>query len=329
MNEYETKASNKKHENGNLIKDNSKNILIYEDKNKNFKENNALVPNEENDINPINKDINMVEKNLHKFFNEDLIKALNNDFIASEEKNDSSDFINNNGYNSGSSELSSKENSLESNNKYIKELKNVNNTNLEQSLNSFNLDKIPNNLYVNIDNVNNKVNNENINNINININKIIKEENINNEDIKNKIKILNDPLFAPILIDNKIEEIKEKEYNKREKMIKNIENKINNSLIKNKYDDDVEPVIMVSIINNEEEKTKFPPEVRIGDWICLYCKNLNFSFRIKCNRCGLLRKSSSNLLKRKIYYNKFHNVEYNINDIKNNQCKNLNMNNNI
>jgi hypothetical protein len=157
MNEYETKASNKKHENGNLIKDNSKNILIYEDKNKNFKENNALVPNEENDINPINKDINMVEKNLHKFFNEDLIKALNNDFIASEEKNDSSDFINNNGYNSGSSELSSKENSLQSNNKYIKDLKNVNNTNLERSLNSFNLDKIPNNLYVNIDNVNNKL----------------------------------------------------------------------------------------------------------------------------------------------------------------------------
>ena len=312
MNEYETKASNKKHENGNLIKDNSKNILIYEDKNKDFKENNALVPNEENDINPINKDINMVEKNLHKFFNEDLIKALNNDFIASEEKNDSSDFINNNGYNSGSSELSSKENSLESNNKYIKDLKNVNNTNLEQSLNSFNLDKIPNNLYVNIDNVNNKVNNENnnnINNIDININKIIKEENINNEDIKNKIKILNDPLFAPIMIDNQIEEIKEKEYNKREKIIKNIENKINNSLIKNKYDDDVEPVIMVSIINNQEEKTKFPPEVRIGDWICLYCKNLNFSFRIKCNRCGLLRKSSSNLLKRKIYYNKYNNLE--------------------
>ena len=309
MNEYETKASNKKHENGNLIKDNSKNILIYEDKNKNFKENNALVPNEENDINPINKDINMVEKNLHKFFNEDLIKALNNDFIASEEKNDSSDFINNNGYNSGSSELSSKENSLQSNNKYIKDLKNVNNTNLERSLNSFNLDKIPNNLYVNTDNVNNKVNNENNNNINININKIIKEENINNEDIKNKIKILNDPLFAPIMIDNQIEEIKEKEYKKREKIIKNIENKINNSLIKNKYDDDVEPVIMVSIINNQEEKTKFPPEVRIGDWICLYCKNLNFSFRIKCNRCGLLRKSSSNLLKRKIYYNKYNNLE--------------------
>jgi len=309
MNEYETKASNKKHENGNLIKDNSKNILIYEDKNKDFKENNALVPNEENDINPINKDINMVEKNLHKFFNEDLIKALNNDFIASEEKNDSSDFINNNGYNSGSSELSSKENSLESNNKYIKNLKNVNNTNLEQSLNSFNLDKIPDNLYVNIDNINNKVNNENNNNINININKIIKEENINNEDIKNKIKILNDPLFAPIMIDNQIEEIKEKEYKKREKIIKNIENKINNSLIKNKYDDDVEPVIMVSIINNQEEKTKFPPEVRIGDWICLYCKNLNFSFRIKCNRCGLLRKSSSNLLKRKIYYNKYNNLE--------------------
>lgn len=24
---------------------------------------------------------------------------------------------------------------------------------------------------------------------------------------------------------------------------------------------------------------------RIGDWVCIICKNLNFSFRNKCNRC--------------------------------------------
>lgn len=24
---------------------------------------------------------------------------------------------------------------------------------------------------------------------------------------------------------------------------------------------------------------------REGDWVCHYCKNLNFSFRVECNRC--------------------------------------------
>ena len=53
---------------------------------------------------------------------------------------------------------------------------------------------------------------------------------------------------------------------------------------------------------NTEEKTKLPFEIRIGDWICLYCNNLNFSFRVKCNRCGLLRKSTNYLLKYNMNY---------------------------
>ena len=27
--------------------------------------------------------------------------------------------------------------------------------------------------------------------------------------------------------------------------------------------------------------------IRPGDWYCRYCKNLNFSYRIFCNRCRL------------------------------------------
>ena len=67
MNDNETKAFHKENEKENIIRDNSKNILICEDKNKNFKENTTLAPYEENDINPLNKDINMVEKNLPSF----------------------------------------------------------------------------------------------------------------------------------------------------------------------------------------------------------------------------------------------------------------------
>ena len=58
-------------------------------------------------------------------------------------------------------------------------------------------------------------------------------------------------------------------------------------------------------MTNLEEKTKLPLEIRAGDWICLYCNNLNFSFRIKCNRCGLLRKSSTLLLKKRQCANKY------------------------
>ena len=35
-------------------------------------------------------------------------------------------------------------------------------------------------------------------------------------------------------------------------------------------------------------------EGRPGDWICYFCQNLNFSFRIKCNRCGVLKEESEN-----------------------------------
>ena len=35
-------------------------------------------------------------------------------------------------------------------------------------------------------------------------------------------------------------------------------------------------------------------EGRPGDWNCFFCQNLNFSFRIKCNRCGVLKEESEN-----------------------------------
>ena len=45
------------------------------------------------------------------------------------------------------------------------------------------------------------------------------------------------------------------------------------------------------LINNknkiEIKKKNF--EERKGDWLCLYCNNLNFAFRTKCNRCKALK----------------------------------------
>ena len=46
--------------------------------------------------------------------------------------------------------------------------------------------------------------------------------------------------------------------------------------------------------NNKEKKQKKKKNFveRDGDWTCFYCKNLNFSFRKKCNRCKALKDNS-------------------------------------
>ena len=34
---------------------------------------------------------------------------------------------------------------------------------------------------------------------------------------------------------------------------------------------------------------------RVGDWVCIKCKNLNFSFRVICNRCQLAKAESDKM----------------------------------
>ena len=43
--------------------------------------------------------------------------------------------------------------------------------------------------------------------------------------------------------------------------------------------------IIIPIRKKKKNKKNF--EAREGDWTCYFCKNLNFSFRKKCNRCGV------------------------------------------
>ena len=35
---------------------------------------------------------------------------------------------------------------------------------------------------------------------------------------------------------------------------------------------------------------------RPGDWICIKCKNLNFTFRTSCNRCNLSKIENQKLI---------------------------------
>jgi hypothetical protein len=34
---------------------------------------------------------------------------------------------------------------------------------------------------------------------------------------------------------------------------------------------------------------------RVGDWVCIKCKNLNFSFRVICNRCQMPKMESEKM----------------------------------
>ena len=47
-------------------------------------------------------------------------------------------------------------------------------------------------------------------------------------------------------------------------------------------------------INNytEAQRQKAYKKIKREDWICIFCKNLNYSFRAKCNRCSADREIS-------------------------------------
>ncbi len=47
--------------------------------------------------------------------------------------------------------------------------------------------------------------------------------------------------------------------------------------------------------SNSAAKKKKPFVERVGDWNCFKCKNLNFSFRVNCNRCQMSKKESEKL----------------------------------
>lgn len=70
--------------------------------------------------------------------------------------------------------------------------------------------------------------------------------------------------------------------------INHISNNYNNEM-DSKQDD------LNSSISSNERKNKKPFMERVGDWVCVKCKNLNFSFRVMCNRCQMTKFESEKL----------------------------------
>ena len=122
-----------------------------------------------------------------------------------------------------------------------------------------------------------KVNNDNYNyqnnfNYNYQINNNAYYPNYNNNYTNLNYNINNPKIFIPSKLRNNEQNNKQNNNNKKEPQ--------NNG--KNKFDNGKK---------NKQKNKKFF-EVREGDWRCSQCNNLNFSFRNKCNRCGLAKELS-------------------------------------
>jgi hypothetical protein len=88
--------------------------------------------------------------------------------------------------------------------------------------------------------------------------------------------------------------------------------------------------------NDENNKSRKPFVERAGDWVCIKCKNLNFSFRVICNRCQLPKTESEEIydqymtnLMNYIKMNEMMQSQMLQNQFFSQQVNNYNINNNI
>jgi len=238
---------------------------------------------------------NASKQRLHEFLNEDLLKAidtspnipkLSNDFQNVKNENNNTDNNPNNLF--GFSLYAQNPPNIENN--PINQ--NIQNGNFIQDNNFFpnkdmnqkgNQNNITNNNFPNMYN-----NNINFNNYNYNINIPQMPNNNNNHFVLNLNN--NTPMFIP-------KQLRNKDYKQKGNVIMNDKNtKYNNNNIdkmngKNKFDNNKK-----NLQNAKKEgKYKKPFEVRAGDWTCTKCNNLNFSFRNRCNRCGIPKELSDKL----------------------------------
>ena len=188
---------------------------------------------------------------------------------------------------------------------------NINNNIKKDNENNENIIKNINNETEINDKVNNNINNNyNINNINDNTykkeEKKIEENKINIEEKSNNLK---DDKKEKINLEKKEKE-ENKEKNKPSKknyyqpqyqypfiqfpyVTQPLMSSINSFGYENKFDGNKKYQILVPFtVLKKNIKTKKPFEIREGDWTCSNCNNLNFSFRVKCNRCYISKEQS-------------------------------------
>lgn len=110
-----------------------------------------------------------------------------------------------------------------------------------------------------------------------------KRESVDSVDIKYSIDVTNAPKkrLQEYLNSDLLDEL-EKEPSTNEKFDDTLVNNLN----------EPKPMIQPQKSYQPYQKKKKNFEIREGDWNCFDCHNLNFSFRVKCNRCGLAKEIS-------------------------------------
>lgn len=163
----------------------------------------------------------------------------------------------------------------------INNYRNVNNFNyfhLNNSINKkFNYNIVKDTLYKNKKTRESKIN-ETINDkkkLNVNLVEEIPKNNLNENEFKNLIINIDYPPFKPSHLNDKIEDVKK-------------ENKNSNIIPKTS----IIPIFDPNIDNNKKNKDDEYLIEMFGKrgWICILCNNFNYETRIKCNRCGELKK---------------------------------------
>jgi hypothetical protein len=203
---------------------------------------------------------NVPKKKLHEYLNEDLLNALD---VSPSIPNLNSGFPNN------------------------RKISIHNDNNDPNNLMGFSLYNQPN------DNSNNNYE-QNINNAN---NYFINNNNINNFQnynyTNNNSNIINNPkIYVPTKFRNKNFNMNNQEFaSGGNNNIQNFKKEDQNNA-KNKFDN----MNKKNMQNSKKEgKNKKHFEVRAGDWNCKKCNNLNFSFRNKCNRCGIPKELNNEI----------------------------------
>ena len=249
---------------------------------------------ENNDIIDLDKSHNFIPKD--SFFHEQKQFYLNSDDEENEyndlEEGEECNNINNN--------------SININNNYIyNKLNNEKDKQLQNNYFLINKEYIPSN------HISNSINNMNNINLKDNKNQIFKFNDINTINYINKNQKENSCKEESINIQNFNEkENKNKEYKK--KIYKdfygskgwncpycnnyNFQSRIKCNRCKKPKNMNINKNINKNNnINEGKEKTNLYDKE--GDWVCFYCKNVNFAFRKICNRCHLSKIESENLFK--------------------------------
>lgn len=92
---------------------------------------------------------------------------------------------------------------------------------------------------------------------------------------------------------------------------------IDRSQENHQYPQENENELLNLSMNSLDKQIKKPFVEREGDWVCIKCKNLNFSFRLICNRCQMPKIESDKMfnqyMNNLINYVKFNDILQNKN----------------